>query len=245
MNWTRGVLVVRREGIPMIGRVFSLFAVIAVGLCYTAAVAQEEGAQGTVPELPDGISHVKTNPDGTLKSFIVKATVPVETGGRQAERTARGDARVACSSLAAEWLKKSGVFYQRGEDEVAYLVKESGKGAPEGLSQVENKGTALANASGSKMVTLVSEFQGDDQNQTYVLVMGLMADLIPTVRQLEADDEKEPFRGVRLRPSGPPRSLEDDAARRPAVSRAAAEDQDGDNEAEQPEKKNPTLSDFL
>lgn len=229
----------------MIGRVFSLFAVVVFGLCCTAAVAQEEGAQGTIPELPDGVSHVKINPDGELKSFIVKATVPVETGGRQAERTARGDARVTCSSIASEWLKKSGAFYQRGEDGVAYFVKESGEGAPEGLSQVENKGTALANASGSKMVTLASEFQGDDPNQTYVLVMGLMADRIPTVRQLEADDEKKPFSGIRLRPSGPPRSLEDDAARRPAVRRAAADDQGGVEAAEQPENKDLTLSDFL
>ena len=65
-----------------------------------------------IRDLPDGVLKVKTNPDGTFKSLIVKATVEIEDilGAQKGKRQARKDAELLCKRHLSQWLKDNCAF---------------------------------------------------------------------------------------------------------------------------------------
>ncbi|GMV91537.1 MAG: hypothetical protein AMXMBFR82_13150 [Candidatus Hydrogenedentota bacterium] len=227
----------------MIGRVLQLGVVLLASAFCMTAWAQDSDALDAATALPDGVSNVKTNPDGTLKSLVVKVIVPIEEDERnKAERVASDTARGLCRDHVAQWLASSGSFYER-DGGIAYLVTSAGKQAPEGTTTLGADASRVSVASGNKLVRLVSEEVKLEDKPNLIVVMGLLADAIPTLAELRAADDK-PGTARQLRPAGPPRSLEDDAPRRPAVRRSVSASPEG--EAVAPKKtKNLTLQDFL
>lgn len=228
----------------MIGRVYSLGIVaLACAVC-VAAWAQDGDALNAASGLPDGVSSVKTNPDGTLKSLVVKVTVPIEEESRhKAEHVALDTARGMCGEQVANWLASSGSFYER-DGGIAYFVTSAGKQAPEGSATLGADTARVTAASGKQLVRLFSEEIKLADEPHLLVVMGLLADSIPTPAELKEADEK-PREARRLRPAGPPRSLEDDAPRRPAVRRSVAATPEAEQEEPAKTPKRLKLEDFL
>lgn len=232
----------------MRGKVLPFGILLFIGAFCVSGWAQNDGGASAAADLPDGVSNVKTNDNGSLKSLVVKAVAPLneEEEGSRAARAAADTARQRCRDNITAWLAASGSFYQGSSEELVYLVSEAGKEAPAGLAKIGQESAKLVSACGQELVTLHRETIGDGQDRQVVLVMGLLADRIPTLAELrrQAEDDGEPRQARRLRPSGPPRSLEDDAPRQPATRRSVA----SGSESKEPEpmpSKELSLEDFL
>ena len=95
-----------------------------------------------IRDLPDGVLKVKTNPDGSFKSLIVKATVEVEDvlGGQKGKRLARSEAEVRCKRLLSQWLKDNCAFAETQTKVTTIVTKgESSKDAAGNKVAIRNQ----------------------------------------------------------------------------------------------------------
>jgi hypothetical protein len=230
---------------PMIIRMLTVL-VLAVSPFGPMGMAQEETpAAKSVAEIPDGVSHVKTNPDGSLKSLLVKATVERDPEIPPSKRTrdARDTVNQECRSALTKWLLESGRFYREANGTVVFFPSSEKPATPANSTLIEGtEARPLAIACGSKLLELASQREGTGSEDNYVAVMGLKGDDVVS-RGDAQDARKIADNSSQPRPFGPPRSLEDDAPRRPALRRSLATE----SEAVTPEKPTPAakLEDFL
>lgn len=186
--------------------------------------------------LPDGVLKVKTNPDGSFKSLIVKSTVEVEDvlGAEKGKRLARKEAEIECKRHLAQWLKENCAFAEALGKVTTIITKgESSKDAAGNKVTIRNQkaqeikaeteGYASASAAVFKgLIVLHSEVTGEKE---YLLVMGLSQKNIDQANLVSAA----------LSGSGSPAGLQNAGAKATST---------GDSPA--PEKKtNPELEDFL
>lgn len=135
-------------------------------------------------DLPDGVLKVKSNPDGSFKSLVVKATVEIEDtlGAQKSKRLGRKEAEIQCKRLLSQWLNENCAFAETQLKVTTIITKgESSKDAAGNKVTIQNQkaeeikvnteGYASASASVFKgLIVLQSEVTNDKE---YVLVMGL------------------------------------------------------------------------
>ena len=137
-----------------------------------------------VKNLPDGVLKVKTNPDESFKSLVIKATVEIEgvLGAEKGKRMARKEAEVECKRHLSQWLNDNCVFAEALGKVTTIITKgESAKDAAGNKVTIRNQkaqeikasseGYASASAAVFKgLIVLYSEVTGEKE---YMLVMGL------------------------------------------------------------------------
>lgn len=135
-------------------------------------------------DMPDGVLKVKSNPDGSFKSLVVKATVEIEEalGAQKGKRLGRKEAEIQCKRLLSQWLNENCAFAETQSKVTTIITRgESSKDAAGNkvtiLNQkaeeikVNTEGYAAASAAVFKgLIVLQSEVTNDKE---YVLVMGL------------------------------------------------------------------------
>jgi hypothetical protein len=137
-------------------------------------------------DLPDGVLKVKTNPNGSFRSLVVKATVEIEDvlGTEKGKRLGRKEAEIQCKRALAQWISESCVFVEgsdktttiitKGEsskDAAGNTVKLVGQQGKEVKVLTENH-AAMAAACLRGLVVLHSEIT-DEKKPQYILILGL------------------------------------------------------------------------
>ncbi len=135
--------------------------------------------------LPDGVLLVKTNPDGSFKSLVVKATVEIEDvlGGAKGKRLAERDANTQCKKALSQWLDENCVFTEASNSTRSIVTKgdKSTDAAGNVVKLVKQEGTEVktfvdTDGSYSKAVLrglIVLQTQVSDDQKTFSLVVGL------------------------------------------------------------------------
>jgi hypothetical protein len=190
----------------------------------------------SLKDLPDGVLKVKTNPDGSFKSLIIKATVEIEDtlGAQKGKRLARSEAEVQCKRLLSQWLKESCAFAETQAKVTTIVTKgESSKDAAGNKVTIRNqkaqeiKVDAEGYVSASTAVLkglIVLQSEVTDQKE-FVLVMGLSQTLIDQANAAKA-------------------ALTGDSA--PSSAQGPGSKTSPDNDVPAPEKKtNPEADEFL
>ncbi|MBM3836136.1 MAG: hypothetical protein FJ403_23320 [Verrucomicrobia bacterium] len=135
-------------------------------------------------DLPDGVLKVKTNPDGSFKSLVVKATVEIEDvlGAQKGKRLGRKEAEIQCKRLLSQWVNENCAFAETQSKITTIITKgESSKDAAGNKVTIRNQkaeeikvnteGYASASVAVFKgFIVLQSEVTNEKE---YVLVMGL------------------------------------------------------------------------
>lgn len=135
--------------------------------------------------LPDGVLLVKTNPDGSFKSLVVKATVEIEDvlGDAKGKRLAERDAKTQCKKALSQWLKEECVFTEASNATRSIITngEKATDAAGNAVKLVKQKGVevkvftdtdgSFSKACLSGLITLQTQVSGDQKN--FSLVMGL------------------------------------------------------------------------
>ena len=142
--------------------------------------------QKELGSLPDGVLKVKTNPDGTFKSLIVKATVEIDEalGAQKGKRAARKDAEIQCKRSLSQWLKEYCVFAEAQGKVTTIITKgESAKDAAGNKVTIRNQeakevkttteGYASVSSAVLKGLIILHSEVTNDKSPEYALVLGL------------------------------------------------------------------------
>ncbi len=136
---------------------------------------------------PPGVLRVKTNEDGSFKSLVVKATVPIEDvlGALKGKQLARQEAEIQCKSYLSQWLKENCVF---GEDKNSNATIETkGESAKDAAGNTvklrsqqgqESKSfsdsyTSSSQAALKGLIVVSSEVSNGQDGQEFTLIMAL------------------------------------------------------------------------
>jgi len=140
----------------------------------------------TFADLPDGVNLIKTKPDGSFDSLVVKATVEIDDllGISKGRQRAQSEAQLRCKAKLTDWLGANCTFLQglsntttivtKGEstkDDAGKEVKFGSKQGTEWKAITENVGS-VANAWVSGLESLQTEVTSTSPPE-FVLVMGL------------------------------------------------------------------------
>jgi hypothetical protein len=178
--------------------VLSLFAVYAAD----KVTLEEPNQKNLVDEfknMPDGVLNVKTNPDGSFRSLIVKATVEIEDvlGGQKGRRLAQKEAEVQCKKLLSQWMNECCAFAETSTKSTTIITKgESAKDAAGNTVRIRNQQGqetktlteihAAASAAVLRgMIVLSSEVTAGNHPE-FILVMGLSQKNIDQARLTSA-----------------------------------------------------------
>jgi len=183
----------------MASKYFLAFGMLSAAVFIAQARAQDKvplGEPSTQPAaaqdlaselkgLPDGVLLVKSNPDGSFKSRVVKATVEIEDvlGGTKGKRLAERDANTQCKKALSQWLDENCVFTEASNATRSIITKgdKSTDAAGNVVKLVTQQGTEVktlvdTDGSFSKAVLrglIVLQSQVSDDQKTFSLVMGL------------------------------------------------------------------------
>jgi len=184
--------------------ILGLIAAMTLSTIHAAdKVPLEEPNQKSFAEelknMPDGVLNVRTNPDGSFKSLVVKATVEIEDvlGGQKGKRMAQKEAEIQCKKLLSQWMKEYCVFAEVSGKTTTIVTKgESAKDAAGNTVRIRNQegqevkmlaeGSASASAAVLRgLVVLSSEVTAGNHSE-FILVMGLSQKNIDQSRQTAA-----------------------------------------------------------
>lgn len=170
-------------------------------------------------DMPDGVLKVKTNPDGSFRSLVVKSTVEIEDvlGGEKGKRRARKEAEIQCKRALSQWLEESCVFIEGSNKTTTIITKgDSSKDAAgntvnirtqEGMeikADTENY-ASLSKAVLRGLIVLHSQVTEATSPQ-YVLIMGLSQDTLAQAAAVKASlsGEEQPAPVEEKSPAAPP-----------------------------------------
>lgn len=162
---------------------------IQLGAPDDGGIIQEQKAENLANELsemPDGVLLVKTNPDGSFKSLVVKATVEIEEslGAQKGKRIAHKEAEIQCKRELSKFLDESVSFVEGGNSTVTIITKgEASKDAAGNTVKIRNQqgtevkvlteGYTSFSAQALKGLTVLQSEVTEATPPEYVLIMGL------------------------------------------------------------------------
>lgn len=187
-------------------------------------------------DMPDGVLKVKTNPDGSFKSLVVKSTVEIEDvlGGEKGKRLARKEAEIQCKRALSQWLEESCIFIEGSSKTTTIITKgDSSKDAAgntvkirtqEGMevkADTENQ-ASLSKAVLRGLIVLHSQVTEATSPQ-YVLIMGLSQETLAQALDVKEtlSGEKQP---VPVEEESPPVQPEEDTPKPETKTNPEAKD---------------------
>jgi hypothetical protein len=176
----------------------SITVLLAAVVCLQASglnaqdkvVLQEPNQPELLQELkadPPGVLRVKASEDGSFKSLVVKATVPIEDvlGALEGKQQAAKEAAMQCKSYLSQWLKEDCVFAEDKNSNATIETKgESARDAAGNSVKLRSQQgkksksfsdsyTSSSQAALKGLIVVSSEVSNGSEGQEFTLIMAL------------------------------------------------------------------------